>query len=115
MSAVAGQPETHHSARSIPAGRGSGPGRAGDVLRAGGRGLERGHDAGRPVLAGDRGGASPHSGPLLGVVILLFTARSLTFVDITGSLVYTLVVPSGAIALTLYYFDLQARLAARRK
>jgi hypothetical protein len=50
------------------------------------------------------------SGPLLGVLILLLTAQSLTFIDITGSLVYTLVVPYAAIALTLYYFDLQARL-----
>ena len=49
------------------------------------------------------------SGPLLGVVILLLTAQSLTFIDITGSIVYTLVVPWAAIALTLYYFDLQAR------
>jgi hypothetical protein len=49
------------------------------------------------------------SGPLLGVLILLLTARSLTFIDITGSIVYALVVPYAALALTLYYFDLQAR------
>jgi len=49
------------------------------------------------------------SGPLLGVLILLLTAQSLTFIDITGSIVYTLVVPYAAIALTLYYFDLQAQ------
>jgi hypothetical protein len=48
------------------------------------------------------------SGPLFGVLILLLTARSLTFIDISGSIVYTLVVPYAAIALTLYYFDLQA-------
>ncbi len=54
------------------------------------------------------------SGPLLGVLILLLTAQSLTFIDITGSIVYTLVVPYAAIALTLYYFDLQMRPAARR-
>ncbi len=54
------------------------------------------------------------SGPLLGVLILLLTAQSLTFIDITGSIVYTLVVPYAAIALTLYYFDLQMRLAAGR-
>jgi hypothetical protein len=47
------------------------------------------------------------SGPLLGVLILLLTSQSLTFIDITGSIVYTLVVPYAAIALTLYYFDLQ--------
>lgn len=52
------------------------------------------------------------SGPLLGVLILLLTAQSLTFIDITGSIVYALVVPYAAIALTLYYFDLQARGAA---
>jgi len=51
------------------------------------------------------------SGPLLGVLILLLTAQSLTFIDITGSVVYTLVVPYAAIALTLYYFDLQVRRA----
>lgn len=50
-------------------------------------------------------------GPLLGVLILLLTARSLTFIDITGSIVYELVVPYAALALTLYYFDLQARSA----
>ncbi len=49
------------------------------------------------------------SGPVLGVLILLLTAQSLTFIDITGSIVYTLVVPYAAIALTLYYFDLQER------
>lgn len=49
------------------------------------------------------------SGPLLGVLILLLTAQSLMFIDITGSIVYALVVPYAAIALTLYYFDLQAR------
>ena len=54
------------------------------------------------------------SGPLLGVPILLLTAQSLTFIDVTGSFVYTLVVPYAAIALTLYYFDLQARRAVRR-
>ena len=48
------------------------------------------------------------SGPLIGVLVLLLTAQSLTFIDITGSIVYTLVVPYAAIALTLYYFDLQA-------
>ncbi len=54
------------------------------------------------------------SGPLLGVLILLLTSQSLTFIDITGSIVYTLVVPYAAIALTLYYFDLQLRPAAGR-
>lgn len=49
------------------------------------------------------------SGPLLGVLILLLTAQSLTFIDVTGSIVYTLVVPYAAIALTLFYFDLQTR------
>jgi hypothetical protein len=51
------------------------------------------------------------SGPLLGVLLLLLTARSLTFIDITGSIVYALVVPYAALALTLYYFDLHARTA----
>jgi hypothetical protein len=47
------------------------------------------------------------------VLILLLTAQSLTFIDITGSIVYTLIIPYAAIALTLYYFDLQMRPAAR--
>ncbi len=49
------------------------------------------------------------SGPLLGVLVLLLTSRSLTFIDITGSIIYALTVPYAAIALTLYYFDLHAR------
>jgi hypothetical protein len=49
--------------------------------------------------------------PELGVLILLLSASSLTFIDITGSIVYALVVPYAATALTLYYFDLQARAA----
>lgn len=48
------------------------------------------------------------SGALLGVLILLVTAQSLVVIDIIGSIVYALVVPYAAIALTLYYFDLQA-------
>jgi hypothetical protein len=54
------------------------------------------------------------SGPLLGVLILLLTSQSLTFIDIIGSIVYALVVPYAAIALTLYYFDLHARPEAGR-
>jgi hypothetical protein len=49
------------------------------------------------------------SGPLLGVLILLLTSRSLTFIDITGSIVYALTSPLAATALTLYYFDLDAQ------
>lgn len=52
------------------------------------------------------------SGPLLGVLVLLLTAQSLMFIDVIGSIVYALVVPYAAIALTLYYFDLQARPAS---
>ncbi len=48
------------------------------------------------------------------MLILLLTARSLTFIDITGSIIYTLVVPYAAIALTLYYFDLRTRPGAGR-
>jgi hypothetical protein len=54
------------------------------------------------------------SGPIVGVLILLLTAQSLV-IDITGSIVYTLVVPYAAIALTLYYFDLQQRGPARNR
>jgi hypothetical protein len=49
------------------------------------------------------------SGPLLGVGLLLLTDRSLNFINVAGALVYTVTVPYAAIALTLYYFDLEAR------
>jgi hypothetical protein len=49
------------------------------------------------------------SGPLLGVGLLLLTDRSLNFINLAGALVYTMTVPYAAIALTLYYFDLEAR------
>jgi hypothetical protein len=49
------------------------------------------------------------SGPLLGVVLLLVTDRSLNFINFAGSFVYTITVPFAAIALTLYYFDLTLR------
>jgi hypothetical protein len=51
------------------------------------------------------------SGPLLGVGLLLLTDRSLNFINVAGALVYTVTVPYAAIALTLYYFDLEARRA----
>jgi hypothetical protein len=49
------------------------------------------------------------SGPLLGVAILLLTSQSLTLINISGALVYAVTVPCAAVALTLYYFDLEAR------
>jgi hypothetical protein len=49
------------------------------------------------------------SGPLLGVGLLLLTDDSLTFINVAGALVYMVTVPYAAIALTLYYFDLEAR------
>jgi hypothetical protein len=48
------------------------------------------------------------SGLIFGLVLLLLSARSLNFIDITSSLVYMLTVPLAAIALTLYYFDVEA-------
>ena len=54
------------------------------------------------------------SGPVLGVMILLMTSQSLTFINLIGSIIYALTVPYAAIALTLYYFDLQARPAPLR-
>ena len=51
------------------------------------------------------------SGPLLGVGLLLLTDRSLNFINLAASLVYTFTVPYAAIQLTLYYFDLEARAA----
>jgi hypothetical protein len=41
--------------------------------------------------------------------LLLLTSQSLTFINLTGSIVYALTVPMAAIALTLYWFDLQIR------
>jgi hypothetical protein len=49
------------------------------------------------------------SGPLFGVGLLLLTDRSLNFINLAASLVYTLTVPFAAVQLTLYYFDLEAR------
>jgi hypothetical protein len=54
------------------------------------------------------------SGLIVGIALLLLTESSLNFIDITSSLVYTLTVPLAAIALTLYYFDLEASGEARR-
>jgi hypothetical protein len=47
-------------------------------------------------------------------MILLMTSQSLTFINLIGSIIYALTVPYAAIALTLYYFDLQARPAPLR-
>lgn len=49
------------------------------------------------------------SGPVIGVILLLVTDRSLNFIDITGSVIYAFTVPYAAVALTLYYFDLTLR------
>jgi hypothetical protein len=54
------------------------------------------------------------SGPLLGVLLLLLTDRSLNVINLAGSLVYTITVPYAALALTLYYFDLEARRSGRQ-
>jgi len=48
------------------------------------------------------------TGLVVGIALLLLSDRSLNFIDVTSSLVYTFTVPLGAIALTLYYFDLDA-------
>jgi hypothetical protein len=53
------------------------------------------------------------SGPLLGVGLLLVTDKSLNFINLASAVVYALTVPYAAIALTLYYFDLEARGVAR--
>jgi hypothetical protein len=49
------------------------------------------------------------SGPLIGVVLLLVSDSSLNFINVVGSLIYTITVPYAATVLTLYYFDLDAR------
>ena len=52
------------------------------------------------------------TGALRGVLLLLATSKSLTFINVTGSIIYALAVPYAAIALTLYYFDLEKRRVA---
>jgi hypothetical protein len=49
------------------------------------------------------------SGPLLGVLLLLLTDSSLNFINLVGALIYTITVPYAALALTLYYFDLDLK------
>jgi ABC-type sugar transport system permease subunit len=46
---------------------------------------------------------------VFGIGLLLLTERSLNFINLASSLVFMLTVPFAAIALTLYYFDLEAR------
>ena len=53
------------------------------------------------------------SGPILGIIVLLLISQSLTFIDVTGSIIYAVTVPYAAIALTLYYFDLETRRSVR--
>ena len=48
-------------------------------------------------------------GPIVGIMVIFVTSAPLTLVDVIGSLVYALVVPYVAIALTLLYFDARAR------
>jgi hypothetical protein len=50
------------------------------------------------------------SGPLFGVGLLLLTDHSLNFINLAAALVYSFTIPYAAIQLTLYYFDLEARL-----
>ncbi|MEX2107008.1 MAG: hypothetical protein WD810_08940 [Solirubrobacterales bacterium] len=51
------------------------------------------------------------AGPLLGFV-LIFTALSLAWINVFGSIVFALLVPYVALGNTLLYFDLQARAGA---
>ena len=44
---------------------------------------------------------------LFGIALLLLTTRSLNFINLASSFVFMLTVPLAAIALTLYYFDLE--------
>jgi hypothetical protein len=53
------------------------------------------------------------SGPILGVLMLLLTSESLTFIDVIGSIFYALAIPYAATALPVYHFDLQAHPAPR--
>jgi ABC-type sugar transport system permease subunit len=48
------------------------------------------------------------TGLVFGLALLLLTERSLDFINLASSLVYMLTVPLAAIALTLYYFELEA-------
>jgi hypothetical protein len=47
------------------------------------------------------------TGVVFGLALLLLTDQSLNFIDLASSLVYMFTVPFAAIALTLYYFDLE--------
>ena len=49
------------------------------------------------------------SGLGFGIALLLLTSQTLNFIDLASSLIYVLTVPFTAAALTLYYFDLEAR------
>jgi hypothetical protein len=49
------------------------------------------------------------SGPIVGIVLLLFSPASLTYVDLAASVVYLAAVPYVAVALTLLYYDLDVR------
>jgi hypothetical protein len=57
------------------------------------------------------GSPPPASIPLalLGVLLLLLSDQSLNFINLVGALIYTITVPYAALALTLYYFDLEQR------
>ncbi len=53
-------------------------------------------------------------GLLVGIVLLLLSSGALNFIDIVSSIVYVLTVPFAAIALTLYYFELETQPAPAR-
>ncbi len=47
------------------------------------------------------------AGPIVGIVILLFTSSPLSFINLISSVIYVALVPYAAIALTMLYYDLQ--------
>ncbi len=49
------------------------------------------------------------AGLSIGIALLLLTPTALNFIDLVSSLVYVLIVPFAAAALTLFYFDLEAQ------
>jgi hypothetical protein len=48
-------------------------------------------------------------GPIVGVLVLFATSSSLAVINLISSLVYAIVVPYAAIALTLLFYDLRRR------
>jgi hypothetical protein len=51
-------------------------------------------------------------GPLVGTLLLFVTSASFNFINVVSGLVYAVVLPFAAIAMTYLYFDLRVAKAA---